>query len=205
MRPQQQEVPPQSSTLEVDFLWKKFNTSITSKDSNESKPLYIVGFKTLKSQLTFKSASDNSTFGTGTLQPISIDTSCTLRGQPLKLKAQKRFKIEYEYSSKAFSETDGEEVPMTWVCDTGFKTWSFVCLDRMQMPVARFEVNIWALKKIGVIELLGMMATDERRREEVVVTGVTLFYFTVLRSSNVCSLLGAVFSRPGKDSKDKDK
>src|ERR1700683_3760367 len=115
----------QPQTLEVDFSWKKFKLFVTSKnsDSTPSKPLYIIEFKTMKSQLLFKSAVDASILGTGPLHPISIDAECWVRGQDIKLKAQKRFKIEYEYFSTLFSDTEnGEPVPMTWVCDTGMKT-----------------------------------------------------------------------------------
>jgi hypothetical protein len=197
----------QPQTLEVDFSWKKFKSFVTPKnsDSTPSKPLYIIEFKTMKSQLLFKSAVDDSILGTGTLHAISIDAECSVRGQDIKLKAQKRFKIEYEYFSTLFSNTEnGEPVPMTWVCDTGFKKWGFVCLDRNQMPVARFQVNVWAAKKIGVIELLGMAGEKEVLRDEVVVTGLTLFYFTMLRSSSIFSFFGAVFSKPGKEKAEKE-
>jgi len=72
------------------------------------------------------------------------------------------------------------------------------------MPVARFQVNLWAAKNVGVIELLGVAAEREEVRDEVVVTGLTLFYFTVLRSSSIFSFFGAVFSRPGKEKAGKE-
>jgi len=197
----------QPQTLEVEYSWKKFKSFVTfkSSDSTPSKPLYVVEYKTMKSQLVFKSALDDSILGTGTLHPISIDAECSVRGQDIKLKAQKRFKIEYEYLSTLFSDTEnGEPVPMTWVCETGLKKWGFVCLDRKQMPVARFQVNVWAAKKIGVIELLGTAAEREGVRDEIVVTGLTLFYFTILRASSIFSFFGAVFSRPGKEKAGKE-
>jgi hypothetical protein len=201
---QQQANSAQSRKLEVDFSWKKFNTLITEKDDKESKPLYIVGFKVMTSQLVFKSAVDDSTIGTGTLPAISIDSECSIRGQPIKLKAQKRFKIDYEYLSKGFSENE-DPVPMTWICDCGFKTWDFICLDRQQMPVAKFSANVWATKKIGGIELLGKATGSEEIRDEIVVTGLTVFYLMVLRSSSIFSFFGAVFSRPGSGEKDRSK
>jgi len=72
------------------------------------------------------------------------------------------------------------------------------------MPVARFQVNLWAAKNVGVIELLGVAAEREEVRDEVVVTGLTLFYFTVLRSSSIFSFFGSVFSRPGKEKAGKE-
>jgi hypothetical protein len=196
----------QPHTLEVEFSWKNFNISIISEDTTSpSKPLYIIGFKTLQSQLLFKSAISSTIIGTGSLHPISIDAECSIRGQDINLIAEKRFKIEYEYISTTFSNPDsesgrggGEPVPMTWVCDTGLKTWEFVCLDAKQIPLARFQANIWAAKKIRMIELEGK-ATEEDFRDEVVITGLTLFYLTVLRTGNIFSLIGAVFSMPGKN------
>ena len=118
--------------------------------------------------------------------------------QGVKSKSAK--KIEYEYFSTHFSdpESEGKPVPMTWICDTGLKTWEFVCLDKNQMPVARFRANVWALKKIGLFELLGRAREDEGR-DEVVVTGLTLFYVTVMRVNNVFNLLGSIFSKPGNE------
>ena len=194
----------QTRNLEVDFSWKKFKSFITSKDDKESQPLYTVECKAMKSQILFKSASDDTIIGTGSLPAVSIDTDCTLRGQLIKLKAQKRFKINYEYLSHAFSDTE-DAVPMTWICHCGLKTWEFICLDSQQMPVAKFEVNAWATKKIGAIELLGNAAESEEVRDEVVVTGLTVFYFMVLRSCNIFNFFGAVFSNPGKGKKDRSK
>ncbi|KAE9376602.1 hypothetical protein N431DRAFT_435876 [Stipitochalara longipes BDJ] len=198
---------PESTKLELDFSWTKFRSYVISP-SNPSKPLYSIGFKTMKSQLTFKSGSDDTIFGTGFLPGISIDTECTIHGREIKLRAKKRFTFQYEYLSNVFLKgEDGERKgqTMTWVCDTGLKTWDYVCLDGRQMPVARFQANIWGIKKIGWLELLGEVAEREDMRDEVLVTGITLFYVTVLRSGSWPSFLGAVFATPRKGVKEKEK
>jgi hypothetical protein len=68
---------------------------------------------------------------------------------------------------------------------------------------AKFSANTWSLKKVGNIEFFGSKAsTGEAAREEIVVTGLTLFYCRVLRTSSIISLFGAVVSRPGYNHKD---
>ena len=54
------------------------------------------------------------------------------------------------------------------------------------------------MKKVGEIEFLETRAgSSDAIREEIVVTGLTLFYCMVLRSNSMLSLFGAIFSRPG--------
>jgi len=199
---QQQEALDQGRTLQVDFSWKKWKALITEKADPESKSVYVVDFKTIKApHLVFKSATDDSTVGTGTLHPISINANCTIHGQPIELKAQKRFKTEYMHLSHAFSDTDAP-TPMYWTSNAGCKAWDFICLDQNQLPVAKFSANVWAVKKIGTIEFLGSKAMSDAARDEIVVTGITLFYCMLLRCNNVLSLFGAIFSRPGHNNKD---
>lgn len=110
----------------------------------------------------------------------------------------KRFKTEYSHLSNVYSETD-EPATMTWTSKSDFKTWDFICLDPQQLPVAKFSANIWAVKKVGNIEFLGPKAGSEAAREEILVTGLTLFYCMMLRMNNVLSLFGAVFHRTSHD------
>jgi hypothetical protein len=61
---------------------------------------------------------------------------------------------------------------MTWTSSGGcFKTWDFVCMDEQQIPVAKFSANLWAIKKVGRIEFLGLKADSDAVRDEIVVTG----------------------------------
>jgi hypothetical protein len=192
-----QNMPPQGRILQVDFSWKRFKGLITDKDLPEAKAVYIVDMHTMKSpHLIFKHASDNTTFGTGTLHPISINASCTVSGRKTQIKALKRFKTSYTHLSRAFSDTE-DLMPMTWSSDSDFKTWDFVCLDKQLMPVAKFSANIWAVQKVGNIEFLGDKADNKEAREEIVVTGLTLFYCMCLRMNNILNLFGAIFSKPG--------
>lgn len=190
-------------SLQVDFSWKKFESLISEKDGDKSKPLYILDYKCfkIKNNLVFKDAIDNSVIGTGTLHPISIHADCTIRGQKTKLEALKRFKTSYSHLSHNFSDTQ-TPVQMTWTTNCSMKTWDFICLDQNQQPVAKFAANIWAIQKVGNIEFLGERATmSEAAREELVVTGLTLFYCMVLRTNNILNLFGAIFAKTGKVNK----
>ncbi|TVY88419.1 hypothetical protein LAWI1_G006260 [Lachnellula willkommii] len=204
--PQQQQSISPSRTLQADFSWKKWKVRISAKDDPESKPVYIINFPIKPFQdtpsLVVKSAADDSTVGTGTLHPIPIDAACELHGQAIELKAQKRFKAQYMHLSHSFSDT-GAPVPMYWTSNSGFTTWDFVCLDQNQLPVAKFSAAIWAVRKIANIEFLGEKAMNDAVRDEIVVTGITLYCCMLLRCNNVLSLVGAIFSRPGHDNKGK--
>lgn len=188
-----------SRSLQVDFSWRKFESLITEKDGEKSKPLYILDCKMfrMKNNLVFKDAIDKSTIGTGTLHPISIHADCTIRGQKIKLEALKRWRTRYSHYSHAFSNTD-TPVQMTWTANCGLKTWDFICLDQNQEPVAKFAANLWAVKKVGTIEFLGKRASmSEAAREELVVTGLTLIYCMVLRTNNILNFFGAIFAKTG--------
>ncbi|KAG5292802.1 hypothetical protein I7I48_05000 [Histoplasma ohiense] len=201
-------------TLDVDFSWKHLKTLISSKGSQQATHLYSVHYKATKPHLTFKSAADDTTtFATGNLHTFSIDADCEIRGRPITLKALKRFKTEYMHHSYAFASSSNDDddgsagpVRMTWTSSCGLKTWDFICLDEQKMPVAKFSANIWGLKKVGYITFMGSNThgahaaggnVSDAVREEIVVTGLTLFYCMVLRTNSVLSLFGAIFSRPG--------
>jgi hypothetical protein len=200
----QQETLAQGRTLQVDFSWMKFKSLITEKDDPESKPLYIVDYKAFKPNLLFQSATDNSTFGIGTVHNFHIHGDCEFRDQHIKIKALKRWRTAYTHLSHSFSDTDAP-VTMTWTSDSGFKTWDFICLDEQQMPVAKFSANLWTLKNVGNIEFLGeKTATSEAARQEIVITGMTLMYTMALRTSSLFSFFGAFFASTGPIDKEKD-
>ncbi|TGO36005.1 hypothetical protein BHYA_0138g00180 [Botrytis hyacinthi] len=189
--------------LSVDFSWKKWKSLITTQDSSSPssppQPLYTVSYKPLSPNLIFKSALDKSVFGTGTLHSFSIDSDCSVRDHPIKVKAMKRFKTEYSHLSRTFSPSSKEPVQMLWMSSSGWKNWDFICLDASSMPVAKFSANTMSFKNVGRIEFLGEdVLGNEAFKEEIVVVGMTLMYTMVLRSTSFLSLFGAVFAKPGK-------
>ncbi|KAH8654421.1 hypothetical protein BGZ60DRAFT_418469, partial [Tricladium varicosporioides] len=118
------------------------------------------------------------------------------RGKKTQIKALKRWKTSYEHLSYAYSNTD-TPVPMTWTSSCDFKHWDFICLDQNQLPVAKFSANWWAITKVGYIEFLGERPLTDAMREEIVITGHTLFYTMAIRTSSILSFFGAIFAKTG--------
>ncbi|KAL8838544.1 MAG: hypothetical protein Q9170_002086 [Blastenia crenularia] len=196
--PNPQTIPPESSTLQVDYSWKKWQALITSL-SNPTEKLYTVHYQAIMSpHLTVKSTISQEIIGTGTLHPISINAKYTIHNRPGVLKALKRWKTSYTHLSYAFAPTlDSSPATMTWTSGSNFKTWDFICLDEQQVPVAKFSANLWTLKKIGNIEYLGPKANSQAAREEIIVVGLLLAYTMILRTTSILSFVGAIFARPG--------
>ncbi|KAJ8069482.1 hypothetical protein OCU04_003135 [Sclerotinia nivalis] len=202
--PLQSSNPPTSSlsphqSLSVDFSWKNFKSLISTRDTSPPQPLYSISYKSLKPHLVFKSAIDDSTFGTGTIHAVSIDADCEVRGRRIKIKALKRWRTEYAHLSYTFnssssfpSSTDPnietntststsnldnqqqqqqqqQPVKMTWTSSSGWKTWDFICLDASQMPVAKFSANTLSLRNVGCIEFLGKEAMGNEGFREEIV------------------------------------
>ncbi|KAL8856957.1 MAG: hypothetical protein Q9178_006452 [Gyalolechia marmorata] len=191
-----QDLLASSSTLQIDWSWKKWQSRV-SLASEPSNPIYIIHYSAWRSShIIVKSASSGTTIGTGTLHAISINADYTVHGRKGKLKALKRWKTEYTHLSDAYA-TGSSPATMRWTSSSNFRTWDFICLDEQQMPVAKFSANWWAIKNTASIEFLGPKATSEAARDEIVVTGLTLFNCMVLRVNNLGSLFGAVFARPG--------
>lgn len=77
----------------------------------------------------------------------------------------------------------------------GFKYWDFILLDSNKEPVARFRSNVWAYKKLGLIEFQGDYS--QRTKEEILITGFTVYYNFLLRANNVFQLFGAIGAKTG--------
>ncbi|KAF5636149.1 hypothetical protein F52700_5463 [Fusarium sp. NRRL 52700] len=198
---------PSNTVLEVDFKWHKMKALVSEKDpqTNNSTPKYIVDYHAFKcTALVFHPYEDpKAVIGTGTLHPVSIHATYELHGQKGTIKALKRFMTSYTHLSYNYSNNaDGTPAAMTWASASSFKTWDFVCLDEQQSAVARFSAHCWSLNNIGCVEFLGPKANDPAAREEILVTGMTLCYQMILRTTNFLNLGGAIFARAGPLDKD---
>lgn len=129
----------------------------------------------LKPHLEFIDAESKQTVGTASIHYFSIHADCTISSQPILLKAQKRFTTKYSYLSHAYSDT-GNPVVMTLTTSSSLKNWDFILLDENQEAVARYSTNIWALKKVGIIEFVGSKAESKAVRDEVAIVVCTLYY-----------------------------
>ncbi|KAJ4364534.1 hypothetical protein N0V83_009129 [Neocucurbitaria cava] len=185
--------------LKIDFAWSKFRNLIFEKNGDKLEPVYIQHFRPTKPQLRFESAANNSPIATGTINNVSISGECIIHGHDIALKPLKRWKTQYNYLSKTFSSSGAEPVPISWIANSSLKVWDFVCLDANQLPIAKFSVNIWAIKQVGnfYFEKTKEELSDEER-DEVVVTGVTILYIMMTRMNNPLHLVGAAFAKTGK-------
>ncbi|KAJ5524343.1 hypothetical protein N7494_010993 [Penicillium frequentans] len=195
------ETTDQHATLRIDFKWGNFK-SLVSDVNKPDEPLYIIKYKLFSSkQIIYKSASTNDVIGTSSIHMVSIDADYECRGRRDTLVAQKRFKTLYTHRSGFLKNPQGQPAVMTWTGDVGASKWDFVCTDEQQMPVAKFTANLWGVKKIGKIELMGPSSHEEGVRDEMLITGMTLAYCMVVRASNMFNLLGSIFGDPAHDKK----
>ncbi|CAG8072422.1 unnamed protein product [Penicillium nalgiovense] len=195
---------PQSSTppprLSVDFGWRKFKSLISDENTPNADPLYILSYPLFKKRLNFKRYSTGELFGVGSLNLVSIDADYEVHGRKDQIIAQRRLKTSYAHRSTAASTTS-KPVTLTWYSDSNFTKWDFICCDDQQLPVAKFTLNIWGVKKLGRIEFMGPMAYNQELQEEIVVTSLTLSYQMAVRTGNLLNLAGALIARPGHEPK----
>jgi hypothetical protein len=190
---------PTGLTLQVDFAWSKFRNVVSEKNGSNLTPLYIQHFRPTKPQLRIEDATNNTKIASGTINNVSIAAECSIRGQTIAIKPLKKWKTQYNYLSTALSSTSSP-VAVSWVTNSTMKTWDFLCLDSTtQLPIAKFSVNLWALKQVGNFYFEKSAAEVSRElREEVVVTGLTILYVMMTRMNNPLHLLGATFAKAGK-------
>lgn len=190
----------QSRALALDFKWGTFHTLITEFDTtnDDPKPLYDVSCGMLAPHLKIKSIPEGRQIGTGTVHAISISPDFTLHGSKGTLRAKSRLRTIYTHMSHTFSNTE-KPAKMLWTSRSGFTKWDFICCDENQIPVAKFTANVWALKKVAKIELMGPKAFDSVALDEIVTVGMTLYYCMYLRINNPLNLVGSAFMRSGKE------
>jgi hypothetical protein len=192
--------PTSGLTLQVDFAWSKFRNIVSSKSPDGTIiPLYIQHFRPTKPQLRFESAINKTNIAKGTIHSFSISADCILHGREIILKPLKRWKTQYNYLSCALGGS-GEAVPVSWIANSSLKVLNFVCVNSAtQEPIAKFGVNIWAMKQVGNIYFEKSESNiEEKLRDEVVVTGLTILYVMMSRMNNPLNLLGSAFAKPGK-------
>ena len=221
--PQQQQNLTHTSSrkLCVDFSWRKFKTLITDPSLGD-QPVYIVKCHPLKCKITFRSgpqaskaaelinssdsdsddgADDNDIIGSGKVHIFKPDCETVINGRPVRVSAARKWLTHYDYPSTAFAKDPKKPTVMTWKSNSKFKCFDFVLLDESGQPVAKYLPYYLGVRKVATIELLGPMADDPAVRDEVVITGMTLFAQMVYRTSSLLAFTGAVVARPGKDYK----
>jgi hypothetical protein len=185
--------PNYLEAYKVDFTWKKFKGVIT--DNKTNAPIMDIDCKRItKPDLKFKNPK-NEIIGTASFNVISIHAQCEIRGRTKRIQAMKRFATEYTYLSDAFARASDAPVPMYWTSSSGFKHWDFILLNPNKEPVARFHSNIWAVSKLGFLEFMGDYSAETK--EEICITGISVYYNTLLRMNNVFQFFGALGAKTG--------
>lgn len=189
---------PKGLTLQVDFAWSKFRNIVSEKNGDQLTPLYIQHFRPTKPQLRFETAHGNVKIASGTIRNVSISAECEINGKTIELKPLARLETKYNYLSTALSPNNSP-VAISWITSSSMKIWDFICVDANQIAIAKFSVNIWAMKQVGNFHFeKSAEAISKEAKDEIVVTGLTLMYVMVSRMNNPLNLLGSVFAKPGR-------
>jgi hypothetical protein len=61
--------------------------------------------------------------------------------------------------------------------------------------VARFHSNVWAVTKLGLLEFMGDYSAETK--EEICITGFSVYYNWLLRMNNVFQVFGAIGAKTG--------
>lgn len=159
--------------LRVDFSWGKFSYRFYNAQTH--KHILTAKFNWLAPHMEFLDTDTKAIIATGTFHNFSIHADCTVGSRSFRLKAQKRFKTKYSYLSHAYSDDVHNPVIITLTTNTSTSKWDFVLVDENLEAVARYSTNIWALKKIGMIEFVGPKAGSKAVRDEVMVVVGTIY------------------------------
>lgn len=206
-------------TLQLNFSWRK-NTTIIS-ESGSDVPLYFAKYNPFTMKTIFKTgqaatkalssdsddnsinleAEDDDVIGNSRVKVFHIDCPTTVRGRSVALSAASRIMTRYNYSSLAYASHPLKPAVMTWKSNSMVKVFDFDLLDEQQQTVARYNTKYLAAKKYATIELFGPKAWDSLATEEVLITGLTMYFCMIYRVSSPVPLVGALVSRGGKDYK----
>lgn len=199
---------PQSRTLSVDLSWRKRTFHITDTDQANQPELYSIHCHSNSDRtLSIYSMPANQLIGTSTIYSGNSSPDYELYGFKGIIRAEKHLRTSYSFPSWAYANpTTRMPVQMTWISQGGLKTWDFVCVNERQDTVAKFTANMWAMKNVGMIEMLGPKAFDRTACDEIVVVGLTLYYGWLMRISGLpLGSVGSALSSTDKRKKKKKK
>jgi hypothetical protein len=206
-------------TLQLNFSWRKYTTIISETGSDI--PLYFAKYNAFTMKTIFKTgqaaakvlssdsdvesinleAENEDVIGNSRVKVFHIDCPTIVRGRSVSLSAASRLMTRYNYSSLAYASDPLKPAVMTWKSNSVVKAFNFDLLDEQQEIVARYNTKYLGVKKYATIELFGPKAWDSLATEEVLITGLTMYFSMIYRASSPVPLVGALVSREGKDFK----
>ncbi|KAF2110297.1 hypothetical protein BDV96DRAFT_583783 [Lophiotrema nucula] len=213
----QQNAHPEIRTLNVDFSWRK--NTILMFEAEGLPPSYIGKCNPLTMKTVFKSgpsaakslssdsdvdsvnleAVNDDVIGQSKVKIFHIDCNTTIRGREVRLSADSRLMTRYKYPSIAFAENEKKPTIMTWKCNSKWRCFDFDLLDESGKVVAKFLPKYLGVRKWATIQMYGPRAWDSLATEEVIITGLSLYFCMIYRASSPVPLVGALTSRKGKD------
>ena len=209
-------VPYSSSSFKVDFEWSKRDVKVTKAGddptADASEPIYLVEYHMVRQpNLQFKRCSDNVIIGTGTNKAVSINPSYKLGDRHGTIQAAARLYTHYTHesynyppssSSSSSSSTTRPHV-MNWKTTWNSKRWSFICYDESNTPIAKFQSNLWFVRKVGLFDFYNPCEDSLALKEELLVIALTMYNQMIIRINNPLSLIGAMASPHPFGEKDK--
>ncbi|KAK5096133.1 hypothetical protein LTS08_007739 [Lithohypha guttulata] len=182
-----------TQTLHVKFKdWKLSTAHLYPTDasgtSSTPEPLYIVESHLRKPNLRMFTnvdngsavlSSDRAPFANVIFHSFSSTTDIDLNGTNIGLKAKSRWKgNEWLFDSISFAKT------LAWKTQISWTKQSWVCMDERALPLARVTVNGFAWKDIGKFEILNPESLTQAMVEELIVTGMTMAFWTIMTNRN---------------------
>ncbi|KAF2689127.1 hypothetical protein K458DRAFT_413427 [Lentithecium fluviatile CBS 122367] len=210
-------------TLRVDFSWRKSTTLISEAEGRP--PLYLGKHNPWTMKTIFKTgpsaakaltsdsdtesinleAENDDVIGDSRIKVFHIDCETHIRGRTVKLSPVKRMVAKYTYPSLAYASDPRKPAIMTWKANSLIRCFDHELRDENDELVARFNPKYLGVRNIASIELFGPKAWDARAAEEVVITGVTLYFCMIYRASSLVPFVGALVTRTGKEREAQEK
>ena len=149
---------------------------ISLADGDESKPLLRADLKMTKPQMTFKSATNESTLATINFYTFSTKIDATINGDTLTLTSPgfKDMLALYSFASAA-------EPGSTFMWKGRKSSTELNCEDQSGLKIARFKYG-GIRKRHCRLEILAPRAASGRLLDEVVVTGIAMAHLLVFIS-----------------------
>ncbi|KAL9577549.1 MAG: hypothetical protein Q9203_007417, partial [Teloschistes exilis] len=175
-----------SRTLHIysDSSWSSRNVTIA--DADRSHPLYTLtknsgGFFSSKPHMTVTSAQTSTVIGAATFHSMSRKVDLDLHGKPVLFEPEGMWTRSYSYASPAFGYDR-----LKWKC----KGWGsdLVLVNSNKEWIAKFDAAVWAMKKMGRLEV-GDGGIAGAALDEIVVSGLTMI--EIERRRNASASAGA--------------
>ena len=158
-------------------------------DSETSSVLYNLDLPTLRrSRMLFKSAAEDNDFGKTAFHALKSRIDVEVIGVSIEMNPRKSFSSDYTFVSPAW-----QNATMTWTMSSGLKTVSYVLTSKSCLsPDIRARLRQCHRNHLASWSFWKPKRDNQARKDEIVVTGLTLAYLLVtIRSSSTAVVAGS--------------